>query len=77
MSTERDVLKWRLEYCKLSGEVMGFCRGMAFWELPEDLMQKIVDFADKTEEHYNKLIEQADEEGGDNSHDSTVRLKPV
>jgi len=63
-------VEWRLEYHRLAGELLGFCRGIVAWKIPEELKDKIINFAEEKEQKLEKLIEK-DEEGANNNDDSS------
>lgn len=63
--------EWKLRYMRLYGEFTGFLGALAYWDLPEELMDKVVTFADDLEERHEKMMLK-DEESGDNSEDSDV-----
>lgn len=59
---DNEIIQWRLRYSRLHGEFMGFMRGLAFWDLPEELMETVIKIATEKEAQYEKLMHDHDME---------------
>lgn len=55
---EKDYFKLKLEYSRLQGEFLGFCEGLMWWELPDELSEKVKEKIKELRDKYDMKDEE-------------------